>query len=179
LNKNNANRESIEAEEDDTTQLRLPAGRLFRSYIIITMTYIGFFTLMIPSMFLISYVFYFPAYENWKEQLSDNTDAFMWEIATSRFWAISLFLVTAALGFFSGQVVARLAPFGRFGHGVLLAVLFFVTILQSILSDEQLVPNWIMVVELGVVPVATLFGAKACSLKMLEADSATEQPAAK
>jgi len=86
--------------------------------------------------------------------------------------------VFAVVGFGSGYVVAWLAPFARFGHGVFLAVMLFVTFLQVLVSGGEFSPMWLKIALNGFTPIAALFGAKSCALKMLliDLDSNEDQP---
>lgn len=73
---------------------------------------------------------------------------------------IALVPAAAIVSFGFGYCVAWAARFGKFGHGAILAVLCFISLLQFGLSNT-LAPKWIFMVMMILVPLTILLGSQA------------------
>lgn len=167
----NETRTEREPPENPEPVYRLPPGFFLRSFAIIMIGYFGFYIalclLAIGIGMVIEGESFVQAFEVDEGEEFDPQAAPAFDELYSPLSAWLLLGLNTITGMGMGYLVARLAQFGRFGHGTFLAVAFFITFLQVLFAEDPFAPPWLTIAHLGFIPAATLFGAKFCEIRWL------------
>lgn len=97
-------------------------------------------------------------HDAFEKTVRDDVDAFS---LPTRFFVIAFFS-NAVVAVIAGFVSARLAPAGRFGHGVIVAVLLLLNEFQDRSVQRELAPEWYRLLGEFLLPIMVLVGAGIC-----------------
>lgn len=139
---------------------RIPPGHLLAGFVLVAGPYLAIHLTLVGSLAIASRVGW-PATFEWLTAEPLSAERFRDEAAGKI--PAGLFAVCAAAGaalsMISGWMIARTAVFAPTAHAVFLAVLLFVGFLQTVTAAPAAV-RWMPLVLMGLLPVATLLGAK-------------------
>ena len=152
----------------DSTRLGVHPNLLLRSFFVVVGCYLIYVVLFIAVGLCLALLLEGSAFieKMQTENLARSGEDF--ETLFSKTWSWIMLGVGAILAFGVGFLVCRMAEFSRFGHGVMLAVLFFVTLVNTFFNQEDAAPFFFRLTMLGFVPIGVLFGAKYCEIRQLE-----------
>lgn len=139
----------------------LPSGTLFRSFLLVAGGYLLCIVLLMGLTLGLAYAF-FPATVQaigaepieFERQIEHNA-AELFPIALT----LPLVLLFSMVCFGIGWGVARLAPFAKFGHGLFLSAILFVSFLQAAITGPDGVKGMILALMIGA-SVGALTGAR-------------------
>ncbi len=134
---------------------------MFRSFLTVASSYVLTQILFFGSAYFLGSLF-FPQFMDFfhldeaaqLKMMAENPQA---AIPIPMFWWMVVLNSIACVAV--GWLAAKTAPFGKFQHGIFLAVLLFVMFLQVVVADP-LAKKWMDLVYLAVLPVSVLVGAK-------------------
>lgn len=140
----------------------LPPGMLVKSFLTVAGGYVlSVFGLYGLALILAS--LFFPETleaigaepEDFERQLADRPETIL---PVALFWP--LVMLNAVFSFGLGYLIARLAPFAKFPHCIFLAVILFVSFLQTAIGAPGAL-QWMIVLFMASAPIAVLLGARA------------------
>jgi hypothetical protein len=139
-----------------------------RSFLIIVVAYMCYMACMFAISAIIFAVAYPDLRANWNlpedefEQLKRNDPQ---QLIPPSF-NVAIVLVNAVCATCAGWLVARIAPFGKFGHGVFFAVVIAVSWFQLGTSDETILAKWVLLTNIIIAPISILFGASKATMHL-------------
>ncbi len=149
---------------------------LIRSFFLVVACYMLFFVLFTAVGFGLALILDGSEFiEKLQPENYDRAGGADFETLFSKTWSWIMLAFGAGLAFGVGFLVSRFANFSNFGHGVMLAILFLVTLLNTFFNNADAAPFFFRLTMLGFIPIGTLFGAKYSEIRQLEKLHADEE----